>query len=154
MTAVQIRAFFSASESESSRILKRLLRGLDKSVIVYLLPSQRSHLLFRRIPALAGMSIYVFDQKDVLNSSVRLPSGALVLSTATAISIIHRDYTTLYGADRRPIGSIRWKGRALELQGMTKSTDLIKTKPHFFLDRYAQCTSSSADKIRIDSERL
>ena len=83
------------------------------------------------------MSIYIFDEKDILNSPVRLASGPLVLSTATTISIIHRDYTTLYGADRRPIGSIRWKGRALELRGTTKSTDLIKTKPHLFLDVYA-----------------
>ncbi|KJA22441.1 hypothetical protein HYPSUDRAFT_67111 [Hypholoma sublateritium FD-334 SS-4] len=75
------------------------------------------------------MSIYVFDQKDILNSSVRLASGIPVLSTATKMSIIHRDHTTLYGLDRRPIGSIRWKGGAFELQGTTKSTDLIKTKP-------------------------
>ncbi len=54
----------------------------------------------------------MFLMKGHSELAVRLASGPLVLSTATTISIIHRNYTTLYGADRRPIGSIRWKGRA------------------------------------------
>lgn len=81
------------------------------------------------------MSTYVFDNKDILNSSIRL-GPSVVFSTSTTMSIIHRDVTNVSNGYREHVGSVRWKGRALELGGVAKSTDLIKEKPHAILDVY------------------
>lgn len=79
------------------------------------------------------MSLYTFDDKDILNSSVRL-SGSLVFTTTTTKNDIYRDRTTISDTNESPIGSIRWKERALELLGEVRGTDLIKAKPHSLID--------------------
>lgn len=79
------------------------------------------------------MSLYTFDDKDILNSSVRL-SGSLVFTTTTTKNDIYRDRTTISDTNESPIGSIRWKERALELLGEVRGTDLIKAKPHSLTD--------------------
>lgn len=83
------------------------------------------------------MPTYIFEKRDVLNSPVRLGSGPVVFTTSTTRSFLRRNVTTLFDANQRSVASVRWKEKAFELQGMTKDTDLIKTKPKsFFGGRY------------------
>ena len=79
------------------------------------------------------MSVYTFDDKDILNSSVRL-SGSIVFTTTTTKSDIYRDSTIISDTNESSIGSIRWKERALELGGEVRGTDIIKAKRHSVFD--------------------
>ncbi len=76
---------------------------------------------------------YIFDDKDILNSSARL-SGSIVFTTTTTKSDIYRDITTISDTNESPVGSIRWKERALELRGEVRGTDIIKAKQHSLFD--------------------